>query len=142
MTEEESTPQDQLTQEEMAELQKFVSSSAPTPDENHNAHKFIHSVSTSKDTTKTGYLQSEEVGTPLLPTRTYKELEVFCNDIGDMPYFADWFRQGSEIVTSTSLSKDAKLLELAVIVKRQLEDVTKQAPKENKGWFKKKKPPE
>ena len=37
---------------------------------------------------------------------------------------------------STSLSKDAKLIELAVMQRREIADVTKRPMKENRGWFK------
>jgi len=126
-----------LTPEELAELQKFVGgATAPSPEEKHSIHKFLHEVSISDDTTKTGYLKEEEVGIPKNPLRTYKNLALISRDILDNEYFMNHFLAQGEILTSTSLSKDAKLLSLAVIQKRQLEDVTKKR-KSNKGWFKK-----
>lgn len=126
--------QDALTPQEKIELQNYLTGSAPSPEEHHNVHKFLHEVAESDDTTKTGFLTAEEVGMPKLPTRTLKELALFSRDIANMPQFADYFEKESEIITSTSLSKEAKLLELAVTARRQLEDVTKRR-KENRGWF-------
>lgn len=103
-------------------------------------HTFLHNVAISKDTTKTGYLLDEEVGMPILPIRTYKELALFCSDVANMEYFSDYFNAKSEITTSSSLSRNAKLLSLAVLTKKEIADVSK-PKKENKGWFKKKEPP-
>lgn len=128
-----------LTPEEEVDLERYMTggTSGSIPEEKHNSHKFLHDVLVTKDTTKVGYLKEEEVGLPKLPIRTLKELALFCEDIADMKEFADYFKKESEIVTSTSLSKDAKLLELAVITRRELADVTKKR-KTNKGWFRKK----
>jgi hypothetical protein len=132
---------DNLTPEEAYELQQFLQSQTkglPRDGGVQNVHAFLREVAAAKDTTKTGFLTAEELGTPELPNRTFKELALFCDDIGNMGFFSDYFIKRSEILTSTSLSKEAKLLELAVISRRQLEDVTKPKKKENKGWFKKK----
>mgnify|MGYP003131897141 CR=1 FL=1 len=131
--------EEQLSQEEAVELQKFLGGAegAPYAEEKHNVHTFLNKVSISEDTTKTGFLREEEVGLPKHPVRTFKNLSLISSSIMDNPYFAEFFEKESEIVTASSLSRDAKLLSLAVIQRRQLEDVTK-PKKENKGWFKKK----
>jgi len=103
-----------------------------------NMHTFFSKVIASDDTTKTGNLSQEELGTPKLPLRTYKELELFCEDIADDEPFAEYFRKMGEIQTSTSLSKDALLLKLAVTMKKELADVTPKQTKKNRGWFKSK----
>jgi len=55
-----------------------------------------------------------------------------------MDYFADYFSKKAEITTSTSLSKEAKLLTLAVmsVNKTEISELTKPPRKENKSWFK------
>jgi len=137
----EEEPQAQLTPEEEIELQKYLSGHiSPSEEQKQSVHTFLHNVATAKDTTKVGNLKEEEVGLPNLPIRTLKELALFCNDIANMDYFSDYFRARSEIVTATSLSKDAKLINLAVVSRRQIEDVTRPR-KLNKGWFKKKEEP-
>lgn len=128
---------DQLTEEEVAELQRYLGAGSPTPEEKHSVHKFLADVATSDDTTKTGYLESAEVGTPKHPARTLKNVSLICSDILSNDFLQQHYNQEAEILTSTSLSKDAKLISLAVISRRQLEDVTK-PKKENKSWFKKK----
>ncbi|KKN56544.1 hypothetical protein LCGC14_0571220 [marine sediment metagenome] len=111
---------------------------APVPDEKHNVHTFLHSVATSDDTTKTGYLSEEEVGIAKLPVRTYKELSLFCKEIGNMDYMSDYFNKKAEILTATSLSKGGFLTQLAVMMRRESTNLLKAPMKENKGWFKKK----
>jgi len=129
---------DELTPEEVVELQKYLGGGgSPSPEEKHSVHKFLADVSTSDDTTKTGNLDKDEIGMPKNPVRTYKNISLICSDIMDNPYLRDHFTKEGEILTSTSLSKDAKLINLSVISRRQLEDVTK-PKKVNKGWFSKK----
>ena len=115
--------------------------SSPTSEEKQNVHTFLHNVVVAKDTTKVGNLTEEEVGKPKLPLRTIKELELFCKVIMNQEDFADYFKKKGEIMTATSLSKDAKLITLAVVQKREVADLTGAQPKkQNKSWFKKKKP--
>lgn len=129
---------DQLTDEEKLELQKYLTgTNAPSPEEKHSIYTFLHKISISDDTTKTGYLTEEELGMPINPVRTFKKLSLISSKIIESPVIASFFADESEIVTSTSLSKHAKLLNAAVTMKRQLEDTTKPR-KQNRGWFKKK----
>lgn len=130
-----------LTTEEKQVLQEYLGYGAPIPEEKHNAHSFINKVASEDDTTKVGNLTQEEVGEPKLPLRTLKELALISDKIIGNDDFKKYFLEKGEILTATSLSKDAKLITLAVIQKRQIEDVTK-STKKNKGWFKKKNEPE
>lgn len=107
-----------------------------------NIHSFLKDVIKSEDTTRTGNLDMTELGYPKLPVRTYKELQLFCNDIGSKKSgWGDYFNKMSEIQTSTSLSKEAILLKLSATLRREslLADVSpeRKEVKENKGWFKK-----
>ena len=101
-----------------------------------NMHSFFTKIVKALDTTKTGNLSIEELGYSKLPVRTYKELELFSEDVADEKAWAEYFRKMSEIQTSTSLSKDALLIKLAVTIKKELSDMTPQNKKENRGWFK------
>ena len=103
-----------------------------------NLHSFFTNIVKSDDTTKTGNLDTIELGTPRLPVRSYKELELFCKDIANQSVFSDYFKKMSEIMTSTSLSKDALLLKLAVTIKKEVADTSPEPKKQNKGWFKSK----
>lgn len=105
-----------------------------------SVHNFLDNVAQTKDTTKTGNLGELELGSPDLPVRTYKELALFCNDIGDMNSFGEYFNKMAEIQTSTSLSKEGFLIKAAITTKKELADVTPER-KQNKGWFKKKESP-
>jgi len=132
----------EMTEQEIAERLSNLVGTTPMSDAQNNVHTFLHNVATAKDTTKTGNLTTEELGNPTLPSRTYKELALFCSEVADMDYYADYFKQKGEILTSTSLSRDAKLITLAIssLQKREMADVTK-PKKPNKGWFSKKGPP-
>jgi len=140
--EEEQEEQPQMSEDEIAERLASLVGTTPTAEDRQNVHTFLHNVAVAEDTTKTGNVNEEELGKPILPIRTYKELSLFCNEVANMDYFADYFQKKSEIITSTSLSKDAKLINLAVMQKRQIEDVTKPARKPSSSWFKKKEKPE
>lgn len=118
-------------------IPEYLGFGASVPEEKQNVFSFLNKVATSDDTTKVGNLTTEEVGLPKLPLRTYKEMELISGTIMNNKFFADYYKAKGEILTSTSLSKDAKLLNLAVIQKRVVEDATKPR-KINKGWFKKK----
>lgn len=124
-------------QDEIDKL-NYLAGTATTPEEKYNVHSFLAKVIETEDTTRLGNLNEEELGVPKLPLRTEKELELFCNEIADMPYMGEYFKKEAEILTSTSLSKNAKLLNLSVVQKREIEDSTK-PKKPNKGWFRKKK---
>jgi hypothetical protein len=101
-----------------------------------NLHSFFTNIVKSVDTTKTGNLSTEELGIPQLPVRSYKELGLFCKDVANDSEFGKYFDKMSEIVTSSSLSKDALLLKLSVTIKKELSDLTPHK-KKNAGWFKK-----
>lgn len=103
----------------------------------HTVHSFMNNVAKAEDTTKVGNLKEEELGTPILPVRSYKELALFCNKVAKEEAWNDYFRGMSEILTSTSLSKEGFLVKAAITTKKEMAD-TSPIKKENKGWFKKK----
>ena len=127
----------EMSESEIAERLAALVGTTPSAELHNNIHTFLHNVATAKDTTKTGFLTEEELGLPTLPARTYKELELFCNDVANMDWYGKYFKQKGEILTSTSLSKHAKLITLAIssLQKREMADTTK-PQKTNKSWFK------
>lgn len=124
-----------LTSEEKEQLKEVLGFGAPIPEEKHNVHSFLFKVATSTDTTKLGNLTEEEIGLPSKTLRTYKEMALIASKLMNNINLGDYYDKKAEIITSTSLSKNAKLINLAVIQKRVVEDETKPR-KENKGWFK------
>ena len=105
--------------------------------EKANAISFFTDIIKSDDTIKTGNLELTELGEPRLPLRSLKGLELFSKDIYEDAEWESYFKKKGEILTSTSLSKDAILIKLAVTSKKELADVTPKEKKKNKGWFKK-----
>lgn len=134
MADAEDTP---LTENEKKELQELLGYGANLPDPKQNVHTFLFNVATADDTTKLGFLKEEEIGMMPNPIRSYKHLKLFANDVMKKPKLANFFGANSEIVTSTSLSRQGFLVDRAVVQKRELKDTTKTL-KENKGWFKSK----
>lgn len=106
-------------------------------EQKQNQHTFFTKVIQNEDTTRIGNLNSEELGEPKIPLRSYKELSLFCKEIWEQKEWADYFEKEGQNLTATSLSKDAILLKLSVTNKKELADVTPKEKKKNKGWFKK-----
>jgi len=129
--------EEQLTDEQ---IMQQLANIAGNQEEKHSTHAFLHSVATAEDTTKVGFLKEEEVGIPRLSERTLKELELYCRDIADDTGWGDYFAKRAEILTSTSLSKDAKLLNLSVVNRVETANMTETPRKVNKRWFQKKTP--
>lgn len=126
-------------EEEQAIAEAIKNYGAPQPDEKHNIHTFLNTVSKSKDTTKTGFLSNEELGVTPYSERTYKNIELMSRKLCVDDMWADFYKDKAEILTATSLSRNAKLLNLAVLQKKELADVTEDINrKPNKGWFKSK----
>ena len=128
----------EMTQEQAEEYIKSLGI-APVPEEKHSVHSFLHKVATSEDTTKTGFIMEEEMGLPTLTLRSCKELALFCKEVADMEYFADFFNKMGEVLTATSLSKEGFLTKLAVVIRRETSNILRAPMKQNKGWFGKKK---
>lgn len=126
-----------LTDSEKAEIKELLGYGSNLPDAKQNVHTFLHNVATAEDTTKLGFLKEEEIGMLPNPIRSYKHLQQFARDIMGKQELGSYFGSSSEIVTSTSLSRQGFLVDRAVVQKRELKDTTK-AIKENKSWFKKK----
>ena len=97
---------------------------------------FLNKVATSEDTTKTGNLKDEELGYTRFSLRSYKELALASEKLCQNDTWADYFKKKGEILTATSLSRNGFLTNLAVIQRRQIEDMNATPAKENKGWFK------
>ena len=131
--------EEQLTPEEQEALEEALKGyGAPQKEEKHNVHTFLSNIIKSPDTTKTGNLGQEEIGTTPYSLRTYKQIALACDKLCNDDIWKDYFNAKGEILTSTSLSKEAKLISLAVLQRRELADVTKTSRKQNAGWFKKK----
>lgn len=126
-----------LTEEEKSLLMKEWAYGGSPAEQKQTAHSFLHAIATSDDTTKTGFLTDQEVGLPQHSVRTYKKCALIAEKIANNQKIQEYFTARAEIMTATSLSRRGFLAQLAVVQKRQLEDVTK-PKRENKGLFKSK----
>jgi|TARA_R100000750_G_C2338747_1_gene93255 hypothetical protein len=131
----------ELTDDEVImKVAEAMRGNASSPEDKQSVFAFLNAVATAEDTAKTGYLRDDkdlnEVGIPKLPVRTFHSLAIIADQIMGNQYFKSYFEKEAEIVTKTSLSRNAKLLSLAVLQKREIADVTKKGGGENKSWFK------
>lgn len=128
-----------LTAAEEIELENYIKDYGnPVSEQKHNAHSILHEVLTSTNTLKTGNLSEIEVGAIRLPVRTVQEFSLISDKLCEDSIMKEYFDKESEIITASSLSKDAKLITLAVIQKKEWMTSSKPAQKQNKSWFKKK----
>ena len=133
------TENEELSEQEKASLREYLGVGATLPEERHNTHSFLNKVATARDTTKVGNLDKDELGMPRINLRTLKEMALIAGTIMANEKLKEYYTAKGEILTSTSLSKNATLINLAVIQKRQIEDIqVNKVRQENKGWFKKK----
>lgn len=134
--------EEELSDDEKKVLQEYLGGfGAQIPEDKHTLHTFLFRIATSDDTTKTGYLKDEELGSPEFPVRSYKSFALWSDKVIRNNYLKEYFEKESEDTTSTSLSSDGFLDKLAVLTKKELADTTKKHSV-NKGWFKRKQPEE
>jgi len=128
--------EEELTPAEKEELKDLLGYGSNLPEAKQNVHTFLHNVATAEDTTKLGFLTATELGNTQNPVRAYKHLSAFAKEIMNKPELATYFGNNSEIITSTSLSREGFLVDRAVVQKRELKDTSSKPRKENSGWFK------
>lgn len=132
----------EYSEAETLEALQALANTTGVGNETLNTHTFLNAVATSNDTIKVGNLKEEEVGIPKLSIRTLKELELYSREIACDDDWASYFNKRAEILTSTSLSKDAKLLDLSVVNRVETANTTPRPRQKNKSWFKSKNQPE
>lgn len=122
--------EDDITEEEMEELSKYLQR-APVPEEKVTIPHFLDRIRKTKDTTKVGNLDDNE----LYSVRILKEAARF-NEIHNLGIVANYINSNSEDILATSDSKKGFLIQAAITTKREAAVKT---PKEKKktAWFKK-----
>jgi hypothetical protein len=130
--------EEQLTPQDMEALQEAMKGyGSPQVEEKFNVHTFLNKVLIAQDTTKVGYLNEQELGWTEYSLRKNKKLALDSGELANDDIWESYFNKSGEIITATSLSKEAKFIGLAVLQRKELADMTK-PQKENKGWFKSK----
>jgi len=129
---------DELTEDEILKLAQVMKDNAPTQDEKHNVHTFLHSVVLAKDTKKIGNLRDDkdfsELGMPPHTVRGSFELARISDKIMDNTFFKEYFEDEAETTLATSLSRGGFLIRQATTTTKQVADATRRI-KENKGMF-------
>lgn len=129
---------DELSDEDLMKLAIAMKDNAPTQEDKHNVHTFLHDVAIADDTTKTGYLKSDkeldELGIPTYTVRGSKDMALISEKIMDNIYFQGYFEKEAENTLATSLSREGFLIKQATIQTKQVADITKRR-RINRGWF-------
>lgn len=129
---------EELSREEREALVEYLTKTGtPMADDKQSVHSFLNKIATAPDTTKVGFLEVEELGSPKYPVRAFKEFSLIADDIIGNKNISDFFNKQSEIITSTSLSKEGFLVKQATTTTRQIADITKKKKKKDKWFFRK-----
>lgn len=124
----------EITPEELEELES-AGLGYPKKGEKEGILAFFKKVLSTKDNTKTGNVNEEELGFVRLPVRTNLELDNYCRTMG-MKGLADYFQDKAQIVSSSSLSKEGFLDKLVVTQKRESELKQRRfSNAQKKNWF-------
>lgn len=130
----------QMSEDELMKMAQLMGAT-PQPEDKQNQFTFINNVATTLDTTRVGNVSEVELGNPKYPIRSLKNLALICDKIMENDVYRDYFLAESEIVTSTSLSKEGFLVNKSNTTTRQIGDITKRR-RPNRGWFSRKEPTE
>lgn len=114
---------DEDSEEDHAELEKELESEdgyIPQQPNDLSTVAFVERVIHGKDKISTANLTSQEIGTPVFPIRMWRNLAAVFggNGLYDMPVVASACLRKAHITEATSLSRDAKAIELGVTTKR------------------------
>lgn len=112
-----------LSPEDKEELNRLLGS--PYPEEKHTVHTFLNKIATSKDTTKTGFITNEELGTARNPVRAWKHVSRHARMVMHNDKLAEYCEGEGEDITSTSLSREGFLVKMGITTTRQIADITK-----------------
>lgn len=121
--------QEQLTQEDLATLQQYANAQYAQPEEKVGLFHFFKHILSTKDTTKVGNLDIEELNS----VRNLQRAKLFADKMG-YDLVADYLNQRSEIILGTSLSKDAALIQAAITSKKESKAMIKSGESKKK-WL-------
>ena len=108
---------------------------SPEPEKKEGIFRFFRYILNIKDTTRIGNLRDSELGVTRVGVRSYQEIANYAY-AEDLDLVGDYFRDKSDIITATSMSRKGFWPQLFVT---QIKKETKEKPTEaKKGWFAKK----
>ena len=109
---------------------------SPEPERKDNLFKFFREILKIRDTTRVGNLTTSELGITRAGVRPYLEIASYAEAEG-LDLVADYFRDKSDIITSSSMSKKGFWPQLFV-TQIKAEKKVKEPTKKKKSWFAKK----
>ena len=110
---------------------------SPNPVERENQYKFMKHLTEVCDTTRIANLTSEELGNSELSVRGLQKTALLCNTLG-IPELAECYMAESQILTSSSMSRYTKGVNLLTLIFTQIRKHvagTEQRPEKKKGIF-------
>ena len=132
--------EEELTEEEMEELQKLVGNQDagygyPEAPKKDSIFKFFREILNREDTTKVGFLKPDEIGKAFISVRQYQNIANYAHSEG-LDKVSDYLNRKSHILTSSSMSHKGFLAQLFVTQIKKEQKVIPPKPKKE-GWFKK-----
>ena len=115
-------------------------SGIPAQAEKESFYQLLQKIIATDDSSKVGNLSKSEIGMLKHTVRHYQRVSLLCNAL-DRGKVGEYFKAKGEIILSTSLSKNAKLLTLSVSKIRTSENIRSNSGGDNSGnkssWWKK-----
>ena len=123
-----------LTPEEKATLASYMGSNFPKPEEKTGIYHFFNKVLDTKDSSKIGNLDAEELNT----VRNLQRANLYAKEMG-LDLIQEYLQQRAEIIISTSLSKKMALIQAIITTKKDSKTSLKTGEEKQKwSWNKKK----
>jgi len=108
---------------------------SPEPPRKDSIVNFFRELITTKDSTKIGNLNENELGVTKLGVRHLLNLGNYA-EVEGLDMVADYFRDQAEVVSASSMSRKGFLVQASVTQIKKEQKIEK--PKEKKKWFQKK----
>lgn len=133
----------QMTDEEaIMAIASKMKDNAPSQEDKQNVHTFLQKVAEANDNIKTGYLRDDkdvnELGLGEHHIRGLLEMKRVSGRIMNNPFFENYFKDETQDIISSSLSREGFLVKQATTQTKQVADATRRRTV-NKGWFGKQK---
>jgi hypothetical protein len=109
----------------------------PTEKEKHGVFQFLNKVFKTKDSTKVGFMNEEE----LIAFRIFKNASLYSEKMG-LATVKDFLDRKAELVVAPTLSRGGNLVLASITTKKEFQARLKTPQKQNKGWFKSKSKPQ
>ena len=119
-----------LTPEELEELERALGGSSPPIQERHDIFSFFNKILKTKDTIKVSNLSESELNA----FRLLRNLALFAEKMG-WDLVAEYLKGEGEVMLASALSKRGFFINAAITQKREQRIGTKPVREVKRGWF-------